>query len=526
MVRLRLLSMMYIFFISFLSCTFFINYWFVTDLFISSILSFRCRIDKYRTTFLNLLGCVAFAVRLWAYYYMDREIEFPRFFTLLIAFITSMVTLIFFSNLFMALIGWDLLGVTSFLLVVFYKTRKCAGSGIITALSNRLGDCFLFCSLAFFFYNNHHIFLSLLLLMSITKRAQLPFRAWLPAAMAAPTPVRALVHSSTLVTAGVYLLIRFCSQDISIMVYVGRCTLVIAGVCACAQRDLKKVVALRTISQIGIIMVTLGGGSKTYCFFHLLSHARFKALLFMCVGVFFHSIFGRQEFRRYNHISAYGWEYHFCAVSTLSLIGFAYTAGFYSKDMILEFLYSENEQSLIIVLYLTGIGLTARYSIKILSGFLLASITGPCFVQGGVSKLVKIPVYRLGILSIVLGSWVESFCGSFFLVISVCDKIMTLFFTFGGVIMGSYITRLCVPFLRRISLLEPSTEYLARAPTIRELNHRDYWLSYFYVPSFLSEHYKVVLLGLSLMLFFIIYVKCHQHFIDINSKQGWGFVNQ
>ena len=89
MVRLRLLSMMYIFFISFLSCTFFINYWFVTDLFISSILSFRCRIDKYRTTFLNLLGCVAFAVRLWAYYYMDREIEFPRFFTLLIAFITS-----------------------------------------------------------------------------------------------------------------------------------------------------------------------------------------------------------------------------------------------------------------------------------------------------------------------------------------------------------------------------------------------------------------------------------------------------
>merc|ERR1712117_553838 len=118
------------------------------------------------------------------------------------------------GNIFMTLIGWDLLGLTSFLLVVFYKNRKRLGSGIITALTNRIGDCFIFLLLGFFLIEGRICSLIVILLLSMTKRAQVPFSSWLPAAMAAPTPVRALVHSSTLVTAGVYVLIRYCHQDI------------------------------------------------------------------------------------------------------------------------------------------------------------------------------------------------------------------------------------------------------------------------------------------------------------------------
>lgn len=129
----------------------------------------------------------------------------------MLAFVGSMVVLVFINTLFGALVGWDGLGITSFLLVIFFKSRKTLGSGMITALTNRIGDAFLLVllGLSFLPVTATYVVLVLLLLTAITKRAQYPFRSWLPAAMAAPTPVRALVHSSTLVTAGVYLLLRF-----------------------------------------------------------------------------------------------------------------------------------------------------------------------------------------------------------------------------------------------------------------------------------------------------------------------------
>ena len=150
---------------------------------------------------------------LWSYYYMDGEPHYRRFLRVVVAFVRSMVLLIFMSTLYGTLIGWDGLGITSFLLVIYYKNRKSLGSRIITALTNRVGDAFLLILLGLSLYTagGPHLCLVLLLLTAMTKRAQYPFRRWLPAAMAAPTPVRALVHSSTLVTAGVYLLLRFNS---------------------------------------------------------------------------------------------------------------------------------------------------------------------------------------------------------------------------------------------------------------------------------------------------------------------------
>ena len=244
--------------------------------------------------------------------------------------------LIFFSNLFMTLIGWDGLGVTSFLLVIYYKNRKRLGSGFVTALTNRLGDCFLLCGLGFFILEYHTITLVLLLAVRMTKSAQFPFSSWLPAAMAAPTPVRALVHSSTLVTAGVYVLLRYNIIRSSFILTVGSFTLLLAGVSACVERDLKKVIALSTLSQLGVIMVSLGASQKSFCFFHLISHACFKALLFICVGTWIHTVYGTQDYRTFNRMSATLYVSLFLCLSNISLIGFIYTSGYYRKDIILE----------------------------------------------------------------------------------------------------------------------------------------------------------------------------------------------
>jgi len=145
---------------------------------------------------------------------MDGEPQYRRFLRLVTAFVGAMVVLVFMNTLFGALVGWDGLGITSFLLVIYYQNRKALGRGMLTALTNRLGDAFLLVLLgiAFLPTTSPYILLFLLLLTAMTKRAQYPFRRWLPAAMAAPTPVSALVHSSTLVTAGVYLLLRFNYQ--------------------------------------------------------------------------------------------------------------------------------------------------------------------------------------------------------------------------------------------------------------------------------------------------------------------------
>ena len=184
---------------------------------------------------------------------------------------------------------------------------------------------------------------ALVILARVTKRAQIPFSAWLPAAIAAPTPVRALVHSSTLVTAGVYLLIRF-SRVINqsglgpALVTVAVITIVIAGAGAIFERDMKKVVALSTLSQLGLIVMVVGAGISELAFFHLITHAMFKSRLFMCAGLIIHRSGGSQDSRV---ISGFRVGAPFLGLAlrrtNLALCGFPFLAGFYSKDRSLEY---------------------------------------------------------------------------------------------------------------------------------------------------------------------------------------------
>ena len=295
----------------------------------SSGMAFNIQVDFISITFFTLLIIISSIVLVWSYYYCNEEINFKLFFLLVLSFITSILFLIFFGDMALILLGWDGLGITSFLLVIFYKNRKRLGSGLLTVILNRRGDCFFLLLLAFRLGNGGMGGLCptgivILILLSITKSAQFPFRSWLPAAMAAPTPVSALVHSSTLVTAGVFILLRF-SRGLPFywLLFVGSLTLFLAGLSAFFENDIKKIVALSTLSQLGVIIVSISIGLCDFTFFHLCTHALFKALIFLCVGVAIHSVWGSQDLRSYGSLSCgIVYPYVFLILARASFLGF------------------------------------------------------------------------------------------------------------------------------------------------------------------------------------------------------------
>jgi len=212
---------------------------------------------------------------------------------------------------------------------------------------------------------------ALVVLAAITKRAQIPFSAWLPAAIAAPTPVSALVHSSTLVTAGVYLLVRFSaalegSLTQTVLLLLSRLTMFMAGLGANFEYDLKKIIALSTLSQLGVIIRILSLGYANLAFFHLLRHALFKALLFICAGAVIHNIKNYQDIRLIGNLVSEMPLTTFCInLANLALCGSPFIAGFYSKDLILEIAFIRNINIFIFLLYCLATGLTVCYTFRL-----------------------------------------------------------------------------------------------------------------------------------------------------------------
>nr|UXR11487.1 NADH dehydrogenase subunit 5 [Ceracris nigricornis nigricornis] len=319
--------------------------------------------------------------------YMLGESNINRFIMIVLMFILSMGLLIISPNLISILLGWDGLGLVSYCLVIYYQNVKSYGAGMLTALSNRIGDVAILISIAWmlnfggwnyiyyysFIMNSFEmkIITMLIVLAAMTKSAQIPFSSWLPAAMAAPTPVSALVHSSTLVTAGVYLLIRFspmlgiynCSW---FLLLIGCMTMFMAGLGANFEFDLKKIIALSTLSQLGLMMSILSMGYLKLAFFHLLSHALFKALLFMCAGSMIHNLNDSQDIRFMGSIVNFMPLTSVCFnVSSLSLCGMPFLAGFYSKDLILEMVCLSWVNFFIFFLFFFSTGLTASYSFRL-----------------------------------------------------------------------------------------------------------------------------------------------------------------
>jgi NADH-ubiquinone oxidoreductase chain 5 len=246
----------------------------------------------------------------------------------------------------------------------------------------------------------------MVMLASITKSAQIPFSAWLPAAIAAPTPVSSLVHSSTLVTAGVYLLIRFHNVlEYNYFLFIlSVITIFISGLGANFENDLKKVIALSTLSQLGVIIMILSLGLHELAFLHLLRHALFKSLLFLCAGHYIHRSSDIQDFRisgSSTYFSPVITSFFFCA--SISLCGFPFISGFYSKDLILETLYIRDINLFFFTLIIVSTILTLLYSCRLFL-FLVFNGFHLNYIRSSDDILIYVPIRLLFIFSIVGGS--------------------------------------------------------------------------------------------------------------------------
>nr|YP_010531223.1 NADH dehydrogenase subunit 5 [Nesodiprion japonicus]UXW93510.1 NADH dehydrogenase subunit 5 [Nesodiprion japonicus] len=344
--------------------------------------------DWMSLIFMSTVLFISSLVILYSNSYMLHDLNLNRFIMLVILFVLSMMLMIVSPNLISILLGWDGLGLISYCLVIYYQNVKSFNAGMLTVLSNRIGDIFLLLSISwmlnfgswnFYFYtevlksNTYMMVITMMILFaSFTKSAQIPFSSWLPAAMAAPTPVSSLVHSSTLVTAGVYLLIRFenlfnSEYFINFFLLFSSLTMFMSGLNANFEFDLKKIIALSTLSQLGLMMSILFLGFKFLAFFHLLMHAFFKALLFMCSGVYIHSLNNFQDIRvlgsMFNQMPFTSICFHF---SNLSLCGFPFLAGFYSKDLILEMLLMLNYNMFIMMIFFISTFFTVSYTFRLI----------------------------------------------------------------------------------------------------------------------------------------------------------------
>lgn len=355
--------------------------------------------------------------------YIGEDRVSKRFITLVTLFVFSMFVLIFSPGFLIIIFGWDGLGVTSFLLVIYYNNVSSLISGLVTIYLNRLGDFFIIlsfwvlfeCSIfqgANFFSNDCWEYLSLSILFArITKRAQLPFSSWLPAAIAAPTPVSSLVHSSTLVTAGVYVMLRFFylteeSGISSFLCWVSLLTCFGAGLIACYENDLKKLVAISTLSQLGLIIFAYSVGEDLYSFFHIVCHALFRALLFLSCGFCIMNLYGLQESRL---ISKWGvimaGNSFTLGVSILRLIGFPFLTGFFSKDIIIETFLGSSPLFLLYFTLFSSCVLTGIYGLK---GLLLVTKSqriSPNYHSGKVHFLTFFGMLILGFWSVSLGKF-------------------------------------------------------------------------------------------------------------------------
>nr|URH16834.1 NADH dehydrogenase subunit 5 [Glyptotermes pubescens] len=342
--------------------------------------------DWMSLVFMGFVFFISSLVILYSDDYMHGDLNMSRFIMLVLMFVLSMMFLIVSPNMISILLGWDGLGLVSYCLVIYYQNVKSYNAGMLTVLSNRVGDVALLMVIAWmvnfgswnyiywleFLSNSFEMALISLLvvLAAMTSSAQIPFSSWLPAAMAAPTPVSALVHSSTLVTAGVYLLIRFSpafnSWLCTFLLLFSSLTMFMAGLGANFEYDLKSIIALSTLSQLGLMIGSVSVGFVSLAFFHLLTHALFKALLFMCAGVIIHTMSDSQDIRFMGNLSFQMPFTSVClGVSSFALCGMPFLAGFYSKDLILEMVSFSYVNLIGFLLFFISTGLTVCYSFRL-----------------------------------------------------------------------------------------------------------------------------------------------------------------
>ena len=391
--------------------------------------------DSLTVSMLIPVLIVSSLVHVYSIGYMSHDPHNQRFFSYLSLFTFMMIILVTANNFLLMFVGWEGVGVCSYLLVSFWFTRIAANQSSLSAfLTNRVGDCFLtigmFAILWSFGNIDYSTVFSLapfvnedlvtiigicLLIGAMAKSSQVGLHVWLPMAMEGPTPVSALIHAATMVTAGVYLLMRtsplieYSSTVLILCLWLGAITTVFSSLIGLFQQDIKKVIAYSTMSQLGMMVIAVGLSSYNIALFHLVNHAFYKALLFLGAGAVIHAVADNQDFRKYGGLIAFlPLTYSVMLIASLSLVAFPFMTGFYSKDLILESAYGQFYFSGTVVYFIATIGamFTTLYSVKVLYLTFLTNPNGPMVNYKNAHEgdiFMSLPLVILAVFAIFFG---------------------------------------------------------------------------------------------------------------------------